>query len=206
MLRQFLATILIINISLSYGQKKDTAFVNDVIRFRQELEKDYRDSSSSPLKGKELLKFPGHAFFPVNKTYNVRAKFVRTANAKPFDMPTSGKPARYIEYGKLYFKLGGKQFVLTTYQSQKLIIKEEYRDYLFLPFGDLTNGDETYGGGRYIDFRIPKTNTVYINFNKAYNPYCAYTTGYNCPKIPFENMLPIKVEAGIKAPLPVKND
>ena len=71
-------------------------------------------------------------------------------------------------------------------------------DHLFLPFTDNTNGVETYGGGRYIDLKIPAGNTINIDFNKAYNPYCAYSDKYSCPIPPPENHLDIEIKAGIK--------
>ena len=78
-------------------------------------------------------------------------------------------------------------------------MKEEgYEDYLFLPFLDDTNGEESYGGGRYIDCRIPEGDTIEIDFNKAYNPYCAYNENYSCPIVPRENYLAIEVKAGVK--------
>jgi uncharacterized protein (DUF1684 family) len=77
--------------------------------------------------------------------------------------------------------------------------QEEYRDYLFLPFADLTNGEETYGGGRYLDLTIPTGNTILLDFNKAYNPYCAYNPKYSCPLVPKQNRLDIPIIAGVKA-------
>ena len=77
--------------------------------------------------------------------------------------------------------------------------QEEYRDYLFLPFTDKTNGSETYTGGRYIDLSIPEGDTLEINFNKAYNPYCAYNPKYSCPIVPGVNALDTEVRAGVKA-------
>ena len=76
--------------------------------------------------------------------------------------------------------------------------KDEYKDYLFLPFTDLTNGDTTYGGGRYIDMRIPEKNTIILDFNQSYNPYCAYGGNYSCPIPPAENNLDIAITAGVK--------
>ena len=77
--------------------------------------------------------------------------------------------------------------------------KEGYEDYLFLPFLDNTNGEESYGGGRYVEARIPEGDTIIIDFNKAYNPYCAYNEKYSCPIVPRQNYLPIEVKAGVKA-------
>ena len=69
---------------------------------------------------------------------------------------------------------------------------------MFLPFSDETNGIESYGGGRYIDLRIPEGNTLIIDFNSAYNPYCAYNDKYSCPIVPRENYLRTRIEAGVK--------
>jgi hypothetical protein len=113
-------------------------------------------------------------------------------------MPTStDRMPLYSKYGELTFKINGKELTLQVFQNQELIKREGYEDYLFVPFADLTNGGETYGGGRYLDFHIPKSDEVYIDFNKAYNPYCAYSDRYSCPKVPDENYLDVLVEAGV---------
>jgi uncharacterized protein (DUF1684 family) len=75
---------------------------------------------------------------------------------------------------------------------------EGLEDYLFLPFLDDTNGETTYGGGRYIDLRIPKGDSMEIDFNRAYNPYCVYNDKYSCPIVPRDNYIDLKVEAGLK--------
>lgn len=180
-------------------QKADTAAVNDIVRFQQELNAAYKDSAHSPLSGNSLKEFKGHDFFAIDLRYRVLARFERTQNAIPFEMPTtSGKTSTYEECGKLYFFINDTPFVLKVYQSHRLRKTKEYADYLFLPFSDKTNGVDSYGGGRYIDMRIPNADEVIIDFNKAYNPYCAYATGYNCPKVPEENRLDIKIPAGIR--------
>ena len=78
-----------------------------------------------------------------------------------------------------------------------MILDPEYEDYLFIPFNDLTNGNETYDGGRYLDLKTTSESTIVIDFNKAYNPYCAYNDKYSCPIPPRENDLPIEIKAGI---------
>ena len=111
---------------------------------------------------------------------------------------TARRPA-YKKYGEIKFKIHGKKFKLNIYQNQRLMNNKLYADHLFLPFTDLTNGDESYGGGRYIDLTKPSANTMIIDFNKAYNPYCCYNSRYSCPIPPKENHLNIKVKAGVKA-------
>ena len=110
----------------------------------------------------------------------------------------SGMRKQYVKYGELHFELAGKKQRLNVYQSLDLRKMPQYRDYLFVPFKDLTNAGETYGGGRYLDFRMKdiEGSDCVLDFNKAYNPYCAYSEGYNCPIPPRENHLEAKVEAG----------
>ena len=172
----------------------------EIEQFQKELNEEYSNAKTSPLRGENVKKFTEHPFFDMDLKWRVTAKLVKTKNAKPFEIPTSsGRTKEYREFGKVYFKLDGKEQVLTVHQSLSLMKNPEYKDYLFLPFRDLTNGLETYGGGRYIDLRIPKTSEIIIDFNKAYQPYCAYNaTDYNCPVVPKENWLNIRIESGVK--------
>ena len=141
-------------------------------------------------------------FFPVNEKYKVRAKFRETAGSKWFNMETSGTIKKVFRvYGTLHFTINDTAVTLNLYQSQNLMNTDEYKDHLFLPFTDLTSGEESYTGGRYIDLTIPDivNNQVEIDFNKAYNPYCAYVSGkYNCPIPPPENQLLVSIPAGEK--------
>jgi uncharacterized protein len=140
-------------------------------------------------------------FFPVNKQFRISASFERISDTSGFNMRTSGKnPKKYFRYGRLGFTLNGTAYQLTVYQSHQLMSNSKYKDYLFLPFTDLTSGEESYGGGRYLDFEIGDItgNTLILDFNKAYNPYCAYALGYNCPIPPAENDLPVAIRAGEK--------
>jgi len=179
--------------------QNDSALLNDINRFQQGLLNEYSDPKHSPIKPGSKEKFKGIHFFTADLKYVVKAKFVRTKDEKVFEMPTSGTEKRlYVKYAEAVFTLLGKEYKLSIYQSIELAKNREYRDYLFVPFRDATSGKETYGGGRYIDLTIPYGETILINFNKAYQPYCAYTEGYNCPIPPKENYLPVKIEAGVK--------
>ncbi len=139
-------------------------------------------------------------FFPVNETYRVQAKFERINEAPWFKMETSGKEKKtYKTYGILYFSLYNTPLKLYVYQSQQLMSTEKYADYLFIPFTDSTNGEESYENGRYLDLSIAdvENGRFIIDFNKAYNPYCAYISDvYNCPVPPKENNVPVKIKAG----------
>ncbi|XMO85488.1 DUF1684 domain-containing protein [Algibacter sp. AS12] len=168
--------------------------------FQKELNAEYKDASKSPLKAKDSKNFKGLDFFKFDSTYVIIANFKRTPNEKSFKMKTTtDRRPIYVKYGELSFNLKGEAFKLNIYQNQGLMEKEGFEDYLFLPFLDETNGLESYGGGRYLDARIPIGNTMQIDFNKAYNPYCAYNDKYSCPIVPRKNYLKTRVEAGVKA-------
>nr|WP_294777997.1 DUF1684 domain-containing protein [uncultured Flavobacterium sp.] len=167
--------------------------------FQDTLNKEYSNREESPLTEEDFKVFKGLDFFPINEKFIVEAQFTRTPNEKVFKMKTSTtRLPEYVKYGELSFSIDGKAFKLNLYQNIDLTKKEGYEDYLFLPFSDLTCGKESYIGGRYIDMRIPKGDKVTIDFNKAYNPYCAYNHKYSCPIVPLENDLAVEILAGVK--------
>jgi len=149
-------------------------------------------------KDKELM-----SFFPVNENYLINCKFERTVKSPWFRMESSGPVKRnYRVYGIIHFTINDTAVTLNIYQSQDLMATEKYRDHLFIPFTDATSGEETYESGRYIDLEIKDiaNNKVLIDFNRAYNPYCAYVSGrFNCPIPPAENRLGVAIRAGEKA-------
>ncbi|MCB7481387.1 DUF1684 domain-containing protein [Christiangramia sediminis] len=190
--------ILLFIVNTAIAQKTD--HIASAKEFQQELDKEYANPEETPLEKKDLKEFKGLDFFEIDPNFIVKAEFVRTPAEAPFTMPTStDRLPVYVKYGELYFTLQGKDLKLNLYQNQELVQDPEYFDYLFLPFTDLTNGKSTYGGGRYIDFRIPESKEVILDFNKAYNPYCAYSGKYSCPIPPKENDLEIEIFAGVKA-------
>jgi uncharacterized protein (DUF1684 family) len=182
---------------VSQAQKEEIA---DSQKFQKELNAEYKNPKTTPLRGNNFTNFKEHPFFPINLKYRVSAKLTRAENAVPFELPTSsGKTKTYQEYGKVSFVLEGKELMLTLYQSLALSQQSGYEDYLFLPFRDATNEIETYGGGKYMDLKIPAGDTIILDFNKSYHPYCAYNAyDYNCPIVPAENILPVRIEAGVK--------
>lgn len=140
-------------------------------------------------------------YYDPDSTYVVRGRVEWLHGELPFRMPTSdGTSKSYIRYAKIRFQLQGQDGELTLYRSQDLFTDPRHRNYLFLPFTDETNGNETYGAGRYIDLSIDdiQNGSISIDFNNAYNPYCAYSSGYRCPVPPAENFLPMAIRAGEK--------
>ncbi|TXE09461.1 DUF1684 domain-containing protein [Gelidibacter salicanalis] len=181
----------------SCAQKKQE--LQGETEFQRKLNAEFKDASKSPLKDKDRRDFNGLDFFKFDSTYVVQAVFTRTEDEQPFKMKTTtDRLATYIKYGEVSFKLKNEDFKLNVYQDQDLLEDEDFKDYLFLPFLDDTNGEETYGAGRYIDLSIPSGNQLTIDFNTAYNPYCAYNAKFSCPIVPRENYLDAEVRAGVK--------
>jgi uncharacterized protein len=177
-----------------FGQDYKT----QIEEFRNKYKNDFLTDASSPLK-KDDLQFL--RFYDADSTYRVVATQELLPNQSAFIMPVfSGTGQQYVRYALLKFVLKGKPMQLTVYRSIALAQLPEYKDYLFLPFTDDTNGTDTYGGGRYIDMTVKDFNgsSVLIDFNKAYNPYCAFAGRYSCPKPPDENHLQISIQAGEK--------
>ncbi|MFX0558099.1 DUF1684 domain-containing protein [Maribacter sp. CXY002] len=171
-----------------------------ILAFQDDLNSEFKNPDSSPLPDRYRKDFEGLDFFNPDTNYVVEAKFIRTPEALPFLMPTTtDRKSTEVVYGIVRFELNGDSYELEIYQNPELILEEGYEDYLFLPFTDVTNGNETYDGGRYLDLKIPEGNTIVLDFNRAYNPYCAYNKKYSCPLVPSKNNLDTKVLAGVKA-------
>ncbi|WP_339870023.1 DUF1684 domain-containing protein [uncultured Algoriphagus sp.] len=176
-------------------------YEKSILEFQHELNEEFKNPEESPLTAQERKAFEGHHFFPIDQKYHVTAKFEKLPPASLFQMKTTANSIKdYDIYGIATFTLDGKEYQLNIYQSHQLRTQEKYIDYLFLPFTDQSNGAETYGGGRYMDLRIPTGTTIELDFNKAYNPFCAYATGYACPIPPKENDISVAINAGVMKP------
>lgn len=205
--------VLVLGMLISCGQEKKYHDVKndvastvtsdklaDILLFQKELNAEFKDPETSPLADRFRINFETLDFFEADTNYVVVAEFIRTPEALPFSMPTTtDRESTEVLYGIAKFTLNGKAHQLEIYQTPELITQEKYKDYLFLPFTDATNDQETYGGGRYLDLRIPEGNTIVLDFNKAYNPYCAYNKKFSCPLVPSVNNLKTAVKAGVKA-------
>lgn len=183
-----------------FAQWSRAEIMEDNRNFRNDMNREFADTAETPLTKEGLKSFMEISFFPVKTKYRVKAKLTRTPDETPFEMPRSkGNTGTYRKYGEATFTLNGKECKLNVYQFMKLINDEKYKNDLFLPFKDLTNGKQTYGGGRFLDLVIPEGDEIIIDFNKAYNPLCCYgNPRYSCPIPPAENHLGIKISAGEK--------
>ncbi len=191
--------VLVLLVQFGFGFSQEQFSLAAVEKFQNELNAEYADAKTSPLLPEDLKTFHSLEYYPANEKFFVVAKFIRTENEQPFEMKTStDRRPVYVKYGEAHFSIESQDFQLNLYRNIELSKKEQYKDYLFLPFSDLTCGNESYIGGRYIDMKIPKGDTIVIDFNSAYNPYCAYSYKYSCPKVPLENDLKIAIRAGVK--------
>ena len=183
----------------AWAQEVDSVLVEN-LEYRKELNLEFSDMSRSPLSARERASFKGLQFYEIDPTYRVMASLEVVSGSEFKKMKTSTSRMTSMRvYGILVFELKGKTFRVPVYQSESLLTTPGYKDYLFFPFTDLTTGDETYGGGRYIDLTIPrKGNVLVLDFNKAYNPTCAYNPNFSCPFVPLENSLDIAIKAGVK--------
>ncbi len=200
MLRFFLLALLIFS-SFACSQKKIIFddYNASIREYQHKMNMDFKDKDESPLTEKDRKKFKSLDFFPIDSTFKVTAEIKYFDNPKTFAMPTTTeRRPLYKTFGVAVFNLNGKEMMLHIYQNQDLIQQPEYKDHLFIPFRDETNGDETYGGGRFLDVELPEGDSIVIDFNKAYNPYCAYSARYSCPIPPKENSMATAIKAGVK--------
>ncbi|MFK5982872.1 MAG: DUF1684 domain-containing protein [Flavobacteriaceae bacterium] len=193
-------TIIILLVSGIGFTQTNKDLLKEIEKVQSELNEEYSNPKTSILDSLDQLTFKGLHFYPINLKFRVEAKFIRTPDEKPFLMKTSTERLpEYVKFGEAHFIIEGKDLMLNVFQSTNHENEEGYEDYLFIPYTDLTSGDGSYGGGKYVDGRIPNGDTIIIDFNKAYNPYCAYSHKYSCPIPPEENDILVRIEAGVKA-------
>jgi uncharacterized protein (DUF1684 family) len=193
------SVILVLLLAFNFGFCQMKFSQSEAEKFQKQINSEYADAKTSPLMEEDLKTFQTLDFYPINENFFVNAKFEKAKNEKVFEMKTTGaRTPKYIKYGTIFFTLNGVEMQLNVYRNIELSKQKEYKDHLFLPFSDLTCGKESYIGGRYIDLKIPKGDTIAVDFNQAYNPYCAYNHKYSCPLVPLENDLKVEIKAGVK--------
>ena len=141
-------------------------------------------------------------FFDADTSYIVTATVEMLDQKDTLTMPTAnGKIKKYIKFAYLHFEINNQKSKLLVFRSVRLMRNPLYHNALFLPFYDYSNGSKTYGGGRYMDLLTTdiKEGEILLDFNRCYNPYCAYTTGYSCPIPPEENTVEFEILAGESA-------
>ena len=193
-----LSILSLLNVDCINAQSNEDRYYSAIQLHRQQYKEGFTGHPRSPVSAADTGLID---FFLPNKDWELPAKFILTPESKAFDLPSySGKTSKYRQYGKLNMEYQGTEFSLSIYQNLSLMKDAAFQNYLFLPFTDLTNGESTYEGGRYLDFSIGdiQDGILRIDFNICYNPYCAYSDGYSCPVPPAENRLKLEISAGEK--------
>lgn len=161
---------------------------------RTQKDGDFRTSGNSPIPEAERSEFTGLTYFPPNAIYRVSASLEPAAGNDTLVLTTSkGSDRKLLNAGVLNFTLQGKAQKLTAFRYI-----EGSQNVLFVPFSDMSSGKTTYEGGRYIEIPVEAGKTIYIDFNRAYNPYCVYNPTFVCPLPPLENSLRLEILAGEK--------
>lgn len=174
-------------------------YEKEIMKDRLEKDKKFKHPESSPLKKEDVLLFNSLDYFAIDSTYKIWAKLSKFENSDTVLFPTTTerKPKYYI-YAIANFELNEDSFKIYLYRNVAFMKDSLYKNHIFLPFSDYTSGEETYGGGRYLDLEITDSNHILIDFNNAYNPYCAYNSKYSCPIPPKENYIDTEIRAGEK--------
>lgn len=164
---------------------------------RTEKDHWFREAHDSPIPHALRPAFTGLECFPVDAALRFQVRLVEHTDEEVLTFPTSkGTQQQYVRHGYFEVPVGGQSVRLNAYRP---VHAHGPHEYLFVPFRDGTSGKETYGAGRYLDLE-PNSSGVYdLDFNLAYNPYCAYSDDYVCPLPPPENWLPVPIRAGEKA-------
>jgi uncharacterized protein (DUF1684 family) len=198
-MKNYILVLLLFSFFNSNAQENYTKKIKNY-QYKQNL--TFHDKETSPLTGEEFKSFEALEFYEIDEKYKITAKLVKEKDPVIFEIQTTtNRKPLYIKYGTLTFTLDGKEQRLSIYQSKEFNKDPQYKNNLFLPFTDQTSGEESYGGGRYIDVLTTDERldgTIILDFNTSYNPYCAYNSTYSCPLTPKENRVSIALKAGVK--------
>jgi uncharacterized protein (DUF1684 family) len=171
----------------------EVPYEQEIASWRADKDRFMRESSESPIVEADRAIFPPLAYYPINEEYRVPASLTVARADDILEMQTStGQRRRMQRIGALEFTLKGQPLKLTAFAEAN---DTDLRR-LFVPFHDLTNGSETYPGGRYLDLERTPTGVYDLDFNRAYHPFCVFNATYDCPVPPRENRLPTPIRAG----------
>jgi uncharacterized protein len=191
------ATVLILLLTAAGCGRKALSYTDGIAAWRADKDRFMRESSQSPVPVERRPTFPPLSYFPIDPTYRTGAALTPVQGGPTLDMPTStGQMRKMRRVGTLAFTLKGQPMTLGAF------VEADQTDMrrLFVPFGDLTNGTETYPGGRYLDLDRTATGLYDIDFNRAYHPFCFFNSTYDCPYPPAENRLKLPIRAGERLP------
>ncbi|MFQ5870976.1 MAG: DUF1684 domain-containing protein [Candidatus Geothermarchaeales archaeon] len=173
----------------------DVEYASMLEQYRREKDKYFAEAPDSPIPPDQRHRFTGLRYFPVDPKCRFFARLIEHDEPQKVSMVTSrGTVDEYLKQGYLKFELEGQTHRLQGYRS----LRHHHEESLFVPFRDATSGEETYSSSRYVDVHMSEEGVYELDFNTAYNPYCAYSDDYTCPLAPQENWLRIPIRAGEK--------
>jgi uncharacterized protein len=184
---------LLLTFSAAACSPPERPYVEEIGAWHAEKDQFMHLSPESPVPAAQRASFPPLTYFPVNEEYRVPAALNVISSTQIIEMSTStGQRRKMRRIGSLAFSLKGQPLTLTAFVDAS----ENDMRRLFVPFGDLSNGSETYQGGRYLDLDRTASGVYDLDFNRAYHPFCLFNSGYDCPVPPRENRLPVPIRAG----------
>jgi uncharacterized protein len=197
--RHFVCVVALAAVAVAGCTRAPVPYPDQIAAWHAEKDQFMRESSQSPVPVDQRASFPPLIYFPLDPSYRVPAA-LRVAEGSPaIDMPTStGQRRQMRRVGTLAFTVNGQQLSLGAF------VEADQKDMrrLFVPFGDLTNGMETYPGGRYLDLERTATGIYDLDFNRAYHPFCLFNSAYDCPYPPPESRLKVPIRAGERLTAP----
>lgn len=183
------------------GPVDQAPYLDDIRASRADKDKMLRTDPDSPIPADQRAAFPGLAYFDVNEEYRVPASLRELTGVPPVVIEmqeTDGQKTKMRKVGSLAFTLKGAEYTLTAFAE----MDDRSMARLFVPFGDLTNGADTYKGGRFLNLTRTPTGLYDLDFNRAFHPYCVYNPTWICPVPPHENRLLVAIPAGEKLAAP----
>jgi uncharacterized protein (DUF1684 family) len=191
------AVVLLLVLAAACG--RELTYEEEIAGWRATKDEFMRESAESPVPDAERARFAPLPYFAISQDYRIPAALQVVPTGDVIEMSTStGLRRRMRRIGTLEFTLKGESLTLTAFVDAS----ENDLRRLFVPFGDLTNGTETYPGGRYLDLDRTATNIYDLDFNRAYHPFCLFNPKYDCPVPPRENRLKVPVRAGERLAAP----
>ncbi len=193
------AAIVLLIVAYTFNDSRFSEdYAKRILKSRVEKDKLFKEGEGSPLSKPQKEVFDELSYYPPAIAFRVEADYVLADIKEQILLDTNtGKDRAFLKFAKARFSLGGKQHDIWLLKPLR-VLPGQPKNLLFLPFTDETCGITTHGSGRYIDLEAPAGPTIVIDFNQAYNPYCAYNEVYECPVPPKENHLGVLVEAGEK--------
>jgi uncharacterized protein (DUF1684 family) len=173
------------------------SYPEEIAAWRAEKDQFMRGSSESPVPAEKRASFPPLPYYPIDEQYRVPAGLKVASSDQIIELSLSTGGRRQMRrIGTLGFTLKGEPLTLTAFAD----VGDTQLRRLFVPFGDLTSGTETYHGGRYLDLDRTASGVYDLDFNRAYHPFCVFDSSYECPVPPRENRMKLPIRAGERLP------